>query len=300
MNATVTNAAEFQAARARWVELFEAGEFERALALVEEALPWAAASGDAVLYDRARCNRAAIALELGRGGDFAPLLREVLMRNEDAENSFLAAYTLARHYELRKESKKGLFYAQLASDRAEALDAARRASSRNHIANLLVAESRFAEAAEIYRQALAMLPSRHELRGAVIAYNLGYCEVMVGRVREGLGELYASLRALLGLGAARHEMKARLDLAFALLEAGEAGHAERHAARAERLAERFADQEARKNALYLRGAAAQARGDRFAARRHFERLQAGFYPDAEYLPELLSQVDVRSLVNLKA
>ncbi len=290
----------FQAARARWIELFEAGEMESALALVEDALPWAEASGNRVLLDRARCNQAAIAIELGRGCELVPALREVLMRGDDADNSFLAAYTLARHYELRKEAKKGLFYAQLANDRAEALDRQRQASSQNHIANLLVAESRFAEAAEIYRCALDLLPSRTELRAAVIGYNLGYCEVMTGRKEVGLAELYRSLRALLKLGAARHEMKARLDLAFALLESDRPELADRHAKRAEKLAERLEDAEARKNSLYLRGASAQARGDRFAARRHFARLQAGFYPDADYLPELLVAIDVRSLVNLKA
>ena len=95
-------------------------------------------------------------------------------------------------------------------------------------------------------------------------------------------------------------MKAQLDLAFALLETAHARHAGRHAARALVLAEKFEDADARKNALYLLGAAAVATGDRVGARRHFERLQQGFYPEADYLPELLLHVDVRELVNLKA
>ena len=95
-------------------------------------------------------------------------------------------------------------------------------------------------------------------------------------------------------------MKARLDLAFALLETSHAGLAGRHAARALELAERPEDSSAKKNALYLLGAAAVASGDRLGARRHFERLQQGFYPEADYLPELLLQIDVRDLVNLKA
>ena len=66
------------------------------------------------------------------------------------------------------------------------------------------------------------------------------------------------------------------------------------------LAERLADTDAKKNALYILGAAAIATGDRVGARRHFERLQQGFYPEADHLPELLLHVDVRQLVNLKA
>jgi tetratricopeptide (TPR) repeat protein len=294
------NPEEFQAARVRWMEAVEAGRLEEALVLVEEALAWAETSGETLLRDRALCNRAAIALELGSGAGHIPALRALLVRTADPENTYLAAYTLARHYELQKDHRKGLFYAQLARDRAAALDENRQAASLNYIANFLVAESRFDEAIAVYTEALALLPSRDSLRGAVIGYNLGYCNVLTGRTRDGLGQLYASLRSLLRRGAAVHAMKARLDLAFALLESGRARPAGRHAAQALALAESFEDADARKNALYLLGAAAVANGDRVGARRHFERLQQGFYPEADYLPELLLHVDVRELVNLKA
>ncbi len=294
------NSAEFQAARVRWAEQVGAGQYESALALVEEAFAWADAAGNGVLRDRALCNRAAILLELGRGAGVVPALRELLVRTSDPENTYLAAYTIARHYELQKEHRKGLFYAQLARDRAQSLDENRRAESLNYIANFLVAESRFDEAIAVYAEAITLLPERDGLRGAVIGYNLGYCKVLTGQGREGLALLYASLRSLIRLGAEGHAMKARLDLAFALLETTQARRAGRHAARALELAERLADADARKNALYLLGAAAVASGDRVGARRHFERLQQGFYPEADYLPELLLHVDVRELVNLKA
>ena len=296
----IRNAAEFQAARGRWTEAVEAGRLDEALALVEEALAWAEVDGDELLLDRAVCNRAAIALELGSGAVHIASLRALLMRAADPENSYLAAYTIARHHELQKEHQKGLFYARLARDRAAALDENRQAASLNYIANFLVAESRFEEAIAAYDEALALLPSIDSVRGAVIGYNLGYCNVLTGRSREGLTLLYASLRSLLRRGAHGHAMKARLDLAFALLETAHARPAGRHAARALALAESFGDADAKKNALYLLGAAAVATGDRVGARRHFERLQQGFYPEADYLPELLLHVDVRELVNLKA
>lgn len=296
----IHSAEQFQAARVRWTEAVEAGRLDEALALVEEALTWAEADGDQLLRDRAVCNRAAIALELGGGAAHIPALRSLLMRAADPENSYLAAYTIARHHELQKEHSKGLFYARLARDRAASLDESRRAASLNYIANFLVAESRFEEAIATYGEALALLPSRDSLRGAVIGYNLGYCNVLTGRSQEGLTLLYASLRSLRRRGADGHAMKAQLDLAFALLETARSRHAGRHAARALLLAERFEDADAKKNALYLLGAAAVANGDRVGARRHFERLQQGFYPEADYLPELLLHVDVRELVNLKA
>ncbi len=156
------------------------------------------------------------------------------------------------------------------------------------------------EAIAAYEEALDLLPSRDSLRRAVIGYNLGYCNALTGRSREGLALLYSSLRSLLRRGADGHAMKAQLDLAFALLETSRAQPAGRHAARALALAERLEDSDAQKNALYLLGAAAVATGDRVGARRHFERLQQGFFPEADYLPELLLHVDVLQLVNLKA
>ncbi|MGB5067950.1 MAG: hypothetical protein WBO29_11330, partial [Albidovulum sp.] len=296
----IHNLEEFQATRVRWTESFEAGRLEEALALVEEAFAWAESAGATDCRDRALCNRAAIALELGCGATHIPALRELLLRTGDPENTYLAAYTIARHYELQKEHRKGLFYAQLARDRAVSLDGNRQAESLNYIANFLVAESRFEEAMAVYGEALALLPSQDSLRGAVIGYNLGYCNVLTGRARAGLALLYRSLRFLLRSGSEGHAMKAHLDLAFALLETAHARRAGRHAERALALAERFEDGEAKKNALYLLGAAAVATGDRVGARRHFERLQQGFYPEADYLPELLLHVDVRDLVNLKA
>ncbi|MEZ5314559.1 MAG: hypothetical protein R2862_13450 [Thermoanaerobaculia bacterium] len=227
-------------------------------------------------------------------------LRDLLMRSGDAENGFLAAYTIARHYELHKEARKGLFYARIARDRAELLDESRKASSLNQIANFQVAGSRFEEALATYAEAESRLAPDDRLRSAVIGYNAGYCHVVTGELRRGLGRIYRALRLLRSLGAQRHEMLARLDLAFALLEANRANAAERHAVRAHELAIRFADDGSRKNSLYLAGAAARTLGNDFVARRRFAELQVDFYPDADYLPELLMGVDVLALVNLKA
>ncbi len=291
---------DFQACRARWTALVAAGEFEEALELTESAVRWARLQDDPVLLDRTLCNRAAIAIELGREGSWVAELRSLLMRSDDAENGFLAAYTIARHYELTREPRKGLFYAQLARDRA--IDSARRGSSVNLIANFQVSGCRFEEAIASYGAAALLVSEAgaDPLRAAVIGYNIGYCLVVTGECRSGLARIYRSLRSLLAIGAARHEMLARLDLSFALLENGRPELALRHADRAQILARRFADSASRKNALYLGGAAATASGDAFGARRRFAELQADFFPDADYLPDLLLRVDVRQLVNLKA
>jgi tetratricopeptide (TPR) repeat protein len=300
---------DFHALRARWMALVAEGDFAAAFELVEAATAWAKTHGDATLLDRVLCNRAAIALELGRGEDLVPGLRTLLMRSDDRENAFLAAYTIARHYELAKETKKGLFYAQLARDRAADVDLPRRGSSLNLIANFLVSECRYEEALATYAEAEGCLAQPADagaggpadrLRAAVIGYNVGYCRVVTGDVRDGLAKLYRSLRSLKALGASRHVLLASLDLSFALLEAKRPEKARRHAERAIALAAHFDDPVSRKNALYLSGAAASAAGDELGARRRFAELQGAFFPEADYLPDLLLRVDVRQLVNLKA
>jgi tetratricopeptide (TPR) repeat protein len=291
---------DFERTRQAWMRAAEEGRLEEALAMVESSTPWVEQLGDPTLRDRVICNRARLAIELGRDAEDLPALRTILMLQRDAENCFLAAYSIARAYELRKELRKARFYAQVARDRARQLDAERLGSSLNQIANVAVAESHFDEAAALYREALALEAETSPARSAVILYNLGYCEIVLGARSEGFRHLYRAARLLRRLGSRRHLMLASLDLAFAHLEAGKPRAARRHARRALDLAREFAIQDAEKNALYLAGAAAKALGDEFAARRWFRDLQTGFYPDADYLPDLLLTVDVRSLVNLKA
>ncbi len=300
MTPTVGCRADFDAARENWARAIDAGHLEEAVGWLDAGLAWATAADEPQLRDRAFVVRAAVLLETGAGFDQVPELRTMLVRAHDAENGFLAAYSLARAYELRKEYKKALFYAQVGRDRGDGLDRGRRASSQNQLANLLVAESRFEEAVAGYRAALELIDGHEALRRAVILYNLGYCEALLGRRRDGVVQLRAALRELRRLGSERHEMLARLDLCFVLLEAGKASAARRHGRRALELARAFAVADAERNALYLLGAAAAALGDRFGARRWYELLQSGFYPDADYLPDVLLQVDVRGLVNLKA
>ncbi|MCB1009224.1 MAG: hypothetical protein KDB94_10050 [Acidobacteria bacterium] len=300
MTTTIDSRERLESARARWTELVEAGRLEEALPLIESALEWLAGEDDPVTEARVRCNRARVAIELGLEGGYAAELRDVLVANADVESAYLAAYSLARFYELRKEARKARFYAQLARDRAEGLDADRLGSSLNQLANVLVSESRFDEAAATYAQALELCVTDVFSRRSVILFNLGYCETLLGRRREGYRHLVLAVRALRRQGARRHETLARLDLAFALLENGKPRAARRHAQRAFDLARETGQDDAEKNALYLLGAAANELGDRFTAKRWYSQLQAGYFPEQDYLPELLLQVDVRNLVNLKA
>lgn len=277
------------------------GRLDDSVDYLEQAMAWAAEHGEEQLQDLAFCGWSAAAIELGRGDDTLPRLRQVLMRNGDDESCFLAAYGVARIYELRKDYRKALFYARLAKDRATRLDNPQwLASSYNQMGNLQLAQSYFEEACEEYGSALDQLDTEPHLRHAMILDNLGYCAIMRGDHRRGFGLLFQSLRTLRRLRAPRYQALPHSALCYAYMEIERWRPAIRHGLRALRLAEQYDDPHSIKNSLYLLGEAYHLQGNVFAGRRMFERLQSEFYPDTEYLADFLSVIDVRGLVNLRA
>ena len=293
--------AEFEDLNRRGHEAAEAGRLEEALSLFDEMLAWARRHEAGELIDLALCNRAAVAVVLGRGETELPLLRKILVRSEDPVNCRLAAYNIARHYELTRSHKKAFFYARIARQRAE--QQGRNdwvASSHNLIGNILLAESFVEEATREFEKALELMPGEPSVWQARILDNLGYCRILQHRYPEGYSLLYRSLEILRRFGAERYLISTHIDLCFAHLEIGRYRHARRHGARALGLAERLAENDAVKNALYLLGEAANLSGDVIGACNYFSRLQREFFPEVNYLPGFLLAVDVRKLVNLHA
>lgn len=291
----------FEELRSRGQRAVEAGRLEEAAGLYDQALEWARQSGDKRQVDLVLCNRAAVAIQLGRGEGELPRLREILLRNDDKVNCRLAAYHLSIYYQFQKNYKKSRFYAKLACDRAELLGVQEwLASSHNQLGNALLGESFVEEACREYEQALRLMPADLSLGRALILHNLGYCRVLQRRCDEGYSFLYESIRAIRRLGATRYEVLPRLDLCFAHLETGRYRAAQRHALGALRLAEETGQVDSVKNALYLLGEAANLIGEEGEARGYFTRLQQDYFPGATYLPGFLLAVDVRKLINLHA
>jgi tetratricopeptide (TPR) repeat protein len=291
----------FEELRNRGQQAIDAGQLEAAVEILQEAVDLAAERGDTRLIDLTVCNRAAALVELGRGEGELPRLREILVRNNDPVNCRIAAYTIARHYEVTKNYKKALFYARITLDRSALLD--RRdwlASSHNLIGNTLLAESYIEPACAEYEKALELIPGEPTPALAKILINIGYCRILERRHAEGYRLLYRSLRLLRRFGARKYEVLARLDLCFAHLETQHYRLARRQGMLALGLAESIGDSASVKNALYLLGEVANLDGDIETARGHFERLQQDFFPEAGYLPEFLLAVDIRKLVNLHA
>jgi tetratricopeptide (TPR) repeat protein len=283
------------------VEAAEEARFEEARGHLDAALLAAQGRGDEEFAERVVCGQAAIAITLGQGDEYVPRLCAIVLRNRSHVTGFLAANNVARACELRRENGKGLFYARIARERAEVVGRPEWvAAAMNQIANLLLADSHFAEAAETYREALALLPAADGPRQLTYLANLGYCELVLGHHQSGLTFLYRCLRAARQQRSARLEMIARTDLCYGHLELGRFEVAERHGRRGLALAEQIAESDWVKNALYLLGEASVLAGADSRAYAWFHELQRRFYPAQPHLPDLLLSVDIRKLVNLRA
>src|SRR5262245_34891670 len=93
--------AEFEKLKRRGQHAIEAGRLAEAAQLFDLARAWAG-EHDAGLVDLAVCNRAAVSIELRQGEVELARLREILLRNADPLCCRVAAYNIARHYELTK------------------------------------------------------------------------------------------------------------------------------------------------------------------------------------------------------
>lgn len=294
--------AEFEELRSRGKLATDQGRLDEAQKLYEACIERASELGDQDLADLAFSNRCAVLLGRGRHEGLIRGLREILSRSTDRLNRLVAAYHVARIYELRQEVKKGLLYARIARveyEKRGVRDPYWEAGLHDQMGSFLLLQSRFEEAAAEYRQALQAAPDAAEARRASAWHNLGYCCVVLGDLRRGLELLYRSLRVHRRCGVLERELQAHIDLCYAHLEIGRNGLARRHGERALALAERLDEPFALKNALYLLGQAEHLLGDDDLARERFDRLQR-LFPDTPFVADLLMAVDLRQMINLRA
>lgn len=294
--------AEFDELRAAGKRATDEGRLNDALGLYQASVERAEALGDGDLVDLAFCNRCAIEITLGRHEGLIRGLRDILSRSTDRLNRLVAAYNLARIYELRNDTRKGLLYSRIARgelDKCSPRNPYWEANLHNQAGSFLLLESRFDEAAEEYRRAIAADPMATDVRLAVSWLNLGYCCLVLGDHRQGFELLYRSLRIHRRSEVLKHQMLGHLDLCYGLLEVGRHRPARSHGARALELAERVGDPLGVKNALYLLGEAEHLLGHDDEARACFDRLQV-LFPETPYLSDLLMAVDLRQMLNLRA
>jgi tetratricopeptide (TPR) repeat protein len=293
--------ASFAELRDRGREVLEAGRLEEALGYFERALAVARQGGDEELVDLAIANRGAVLISLGRKLEVIPSLREILVRNHSVANCFIAAYNLSRAYYEGKEAKKGLFYARIARERAQALENREwLASAHIQVGLGLLLESYFKEAEAEYRWALTLGLSETSVEHAAILAHLGYCLMALDQPEKGIRMALVALRQFRHRDAKLYEGWPELILSYGYLEVDRVDRARQHGQRALELAENSGDVELMKTGLFILGEVEKTAGRHEAAHRYFTRLQCRFYSESPELVTLMMSVGMRKIVNLRA
>jgi tetratricopeptide (TPR) repeat protein len=274
-----------------------AEEFDEALALYDEAF---ALTSDEEIRELITINKAETLIAVNRGGSEVQALPMILMRRRNTRHTFLAAYALMYKHSLANETKRAIFYGQIALDAAnDANQPIWKLRALNEFGLVYQADSQFSKAMECFEQALACMERVSDStdssfsRLAIIA-NLGYNKMISGETEEGIRLTH---RVLDVIDEVPQHVKsdAYLDLCYGYLDLDEYEKARGYG----ELALQFAweDRQVR-NAHYLIGEAAYKSGDVEAAEEHFEEL-ARFYPQFRHLKSLLFAIDLRSMINLK-
>jgi tetratricopeptide (TPR) repeat protein len=295
--------ASYYELRDRFIQERDAGNLQEVLRLCNKALALADQIGDEALVDQAYCNLFGSQLTLGFSDLSFSKLREILMRNRSLRTAYSAAYLLACSHTIGKQYKKALFYAQIARQRALALnETALVVQSHNEIGRCYLSESYFEKAIIEFEKALCALPDELTYTHVAPLGNLGYTKLLVGDYRSGFKYLHKTLRHCSFRSTERGYFQEwiHLYLCFGYIEIRRWRYAWRHGVAGLKLAEKNDNSDAVKNALYLLGEVEKSVGDFEAARGYFSRLQREFYPDN---PELVSAVlafQTKDLVNLRA
>lgn len=292
--------ARYEALKERASEILRRGGLREALGEFEKAHELAKQIGDRDLEDLAFCNWSAVAIEMRRTDCCVPALRQLLLRTTNPHVARHSAYNLAAASDCRKDYKKQLFYSRIAHRYSVELEETdHEASALNEIGNALVALNDFEGAIEEYLKADSLLSAEQSDRRAVVLANLGYCYLLTSRTEEGLSLVVRGLRMARRAVAPAAESLARLCLAFGQLLIGRPWYGLRHGSKAYKLAELLGDQKIMKYALLLIGEAYKQGGEVRVARECFELLQQSYYPGMPEVPEMLLDVDVCRVINLR-
>ena len=277
------------------------GRIDLALALCDSSAERARRLDDQDFLDQTTVTRANLLVQSGDGDRVVPELRRLLLRTTDLANRFYAAYAISYHYDLAGNSDKSRFYARQALRFAEQWGNREAMSgAHNVLANLLVLDSFFDEAETEYDEALQLLDPVDSPERAILLSNIGYCRIVLGRLRQGYSDLTVSLRMLRRLDAGGWSHLPMMGLSFACLELGKPERACKYAEEALEISETTKNPDNVKKCLYLLGEAEKYCGRTTAAYESFSRLQRSFYPENPMIVDFLMAADVRRMINLMA
>src|SRR5260370_4859995 len=165
-----------------------AEEYEQALAIYDEALSIASTDEKRELIT---INKADAMIALDRSGPEVQQLPAILMRRRNLHHAFLAAYALMFKHRMKSETKRGIFYGELALNIAsEAGEPVWKLGALNDLGIHYEMDSKFDKAIECFEQALALIGAREtteeQFGKNAIIQNLGYNKLLVGQTVEGI------------------------------------------------------------------------------------------------------------------
>jgi tetratricopeptide (TPR) repeat protein len=271
-------------------------EFDDALAMYDEALSLAT---DEEVRELLTINKGHALIAAERTGPEVKALPMILMRRRNAHHTFLASYALMYTHRLTSETKRAIFYGQIALDAANQSDQIYwKLAALNELGIVYEIDSQFPKAIECLEQALVCVDhdssdsAAHSFSRVAIITNLGYNKLLVGDTREGLDLLHSVVDEI---KTPHSKSDAFADLCYGYLDLLSYEEARYYGD----LALEFACEPRQvRNAHYLTGEAAYKAGDVESAEEHFEELSR-FYPQFRHLKSLLFAIDLRSMINLK-
>jgi tetratricopeptide (TPR) repeat protein len=270
-------------------------EFDEALAMYDEALVLAE---DEEVRELLTINKGHALIAAERTGPEVKALPMILMRRRNPHHTFLSSYALMYTHRLTSETKRAIFYGQIALEAAnQAEQTFWKLAALNELGMVYELDSQFGKAIECFEQALTCLEqvddqADHSFSQIAIIGNLGYNKLINGDTKEGLRLLHSVIDKI----SSQHlQADAYVDLCYGYLDLEQYETARAYGETSLRLA---CEPRQIRNAHYLLGEAAYKMGDIDAAEQHFEEL-ARYYPQFRHLKSLLFAIDLRSMINLK-
>jgi tetratricopeptide (TPR) repeat protein len=281
--------------RQQALEKVRSEEFDDALALYDEALELAS---DEEVRELITINKGHALIAAERTGPEVKALPMILMRRRNAHHTFLASYALMYTHRLTGETKRAIFYGQIALESAtQAEQTFWKLAALNELGIVYAMDSQFASAISTYEAALASIAtlddaSQQQFSRVAIYQNLGESLLHVGETVKAIRMIEGILDQIQVPSSLSDSY---IDLCYGYLDLENYERARQYGQRGLDLA---SDSRQVRNAHYLLGEAAYKLGDIDAAEEHFEQL-ARFYPQFRHLKSLLFSIDLRSMLNLR-